>query len=117
MIGRYHECVDSKWMSLARAARRLTQHLDLLGQKTAATIEEIRREEPASAWDKRATIIGHIAKLTQRAQGQSTTRMRPSNGPPSSDQVLGLILLRRNKAIAPYPPTGLPLRVDARGKC
>src|SRR5262249_24085208 len=57
VIGQYDECVDSKWMSLARAARRLTQSVDLLRQKTAATIEEIRREEPASAWDKRATII------------------------------------------------------------
>jgi hypothetical protein len=55
-------------MSLACAARRLTQRLDLLGQKTAATIEKIRREKPASARDKRATIIGHIAKLTQSVQ-------------------------------------------------
>jgi len=32
-------------MSLVRTARHLTQRLDLLGQKSAAMIEEVRRQE------------------------------------------------------------------------
>ena len=62
VIGQYDEGVNSKWMALARAACCLTQRFDLLGQKSAATIEEIGRKEPARARHKRATIIGHVGR-------------------------------------------------------
>jgi hypothetical protein len=57
MIRQYDESVEVKWISFARAACRFTQRLDLVGQKSAAAIEEIGREEPASPRDKRATIV------------------------------------------------------------
>ena len=52
VVGQYDECVDAKWMPLARAAGRFTQRLDLVYEETAATIEQICREEPASSRDK-----------------------------------------------------------------
>jgi hypothetical protein len=39
VAGQYDECVDAKWMPLARAAGCLTQRLDLVYEETAATIE------------------------------------------------------------------------------
>jgi hypothetical protein len=41
--------------------RGLTQGFDLVGQKTAATIEEICREEPTSSGDECAMVIWHAA--------------------------------------------------------
>ena len=61
VVGQHDECVDMKWVLLTRAARSLAQGLDLVDQNAAATIKEICREEPASAGDKRATIIWHAA--------------------------------------------------------
>jgi hypothetical protein len=61
VVGQHDECVDMKWVLLTRAARSLAQGLNLVGQKTAATIEQICREEPASSGDKCATIIWHTA--------------------------------------------------------
>jgi len=61
VVGQYDECVDMEWVPLARAACGLTQGFDLVSQKTAATIKEICREEPASSRDKCATIIWHAA--------------------------------------------------------
>jgi hypothetical protein len=61
VVGQYDECVDVEWVPFACAARGLTQGFDLFGQKTAATIEEICREEPASSGDKCATVIWHTA--------------------------------------------------------
>jgi len=61
VVGQYDECVDVEWVPLARATRGLTQGFDLVGQKTAATIEEICCEEPASSRDKCATVIWHAA--------------------------------------------------------
>ena len=61
VVGQYDEGVDAKWMPLARAAGRLAQCRDLVDQESAATIEQICREEPASSRDKSATIIRHAA--------------------------------------------------------
>src|SRR5262249_2502578 len=61
VVGQYDECADVEWVPLACAARGLTQGFDLVGQKSAATIEEICREEPASSRDKRAPVIWHAA--------------------------------------------------------
>ena len=45
----------------ARARGAWPRGFDLVGQKTAATIEEICREESASSKEKGATIIWHAA--------------------------------------------------------
>jgi hypothetical protein len=61
VVGQHDECVDAKWMPLKGAAGRFTQSLDLVGKESAATIEQVCREEPASSRDKCATIIRHAA--------------------------------------------------------
>ena len=61
VVGQHDERVNAKWMPVKGAAGRFTQRLDLVGEETAATIEQVRREEPASSRDKCATIIGHTA--------------------------------------------------------
>jgi hypothetical protein len=95
MIRQYDECIDPKWMPLARTSRCLALGRDLFGQKSASTIEEIRREEPASARHECATIIRHACTLTgcpprgQTAQcasliapyGQIKTSARYKKGP------------------------------------
>ena len=69
MIRQHDESVDMKWISFARAACRFTQRLDLVGQESAAAMEEIGREEPAPRGDKRTTIIRHPRKLTDSERG------------------------------------------------
>src|SRR5262249_35451208 len=61
VVGQHDECVDVEWVPLARAARGLTQGLDVVGQKTAAPIEEISGKNPPPAGDKDSPIIGHAA--------------------------------------------------------
>jgi hypothetical protein len=53
----------SMWNGCRSRARRVASRRAaiLVGQKIAATIEEICREEPASPRDKCATIIRHAA--------------------------------------------------------
>ena len=103
VIGQYDECVYLKRMPLACAARRLAQRIDLGDQKPTATIEEVRREEPASARYERATIIWHTRTLTLGCTG----RHRPSLSVhrPNCRLWFSARLFpaeRRNKAIAPY---------------
>jgi hypothetical protein len=59
-------------MPLKGAAGRFTQRLDLVGEESAATIEQVRREEPASSRDKCTTIIGHAAGYQVPPAAQSS---------------------------------------------
>src|SRR5262245_62387371 len=77
MIRQHDESVDMKWMTLACAARRFAQRLDLVGQKRAAPIEQVGGEEPAASGDKRATIVGHTRRLTDSERG-AIKRLRPT---------------------------------------
>jgi len=72
VVWQYNECVDVERVSLTRAARGFTQGLDLVRQKTTATIEEICREEPACSGDKGTTIIWHAAGYQSREAAQSS---------------------------------------------
>jgi hypothetical protein len=66
MIRQYDERVHLKWMPLVRAPCCPAQRCDLLGQKIASTIEKICSEKPTSARHKRATIVRHAFRLTER---------------------------------------------------
>ena len=59
VIGQHHECVDGEWMTLASRGNGCAQGFDLIDEQGLATIQQIDREEPASAGNERATIIGH----------------------------------------------------------
>src|SRR5689334_21567507 len=113
MFRQHDESVDMKWMTLACAARRFAQRLDLVGQKRAAAIEQIGGEEPAASGDKRATIVRHTCKVADSERG-AIKRLRPTRM--AALGAITLLRLRlfkihfgcgispkgRNKVIAPY---------------
>ena len=62
MIRQYDHCIDREWMACLRMLRRHTQCVDVVGQKTAAPVEQVDGEEPASPGHEGAAIVGHDAQ-------------------------------------------------------
>ena len=57
MIGKYYECVDRKCAALAGRRNSFTQDLYMIDEQGSAAVQQIDREEPASARDKSSTIF------------------------------------------------------------
>jgi hypothetical protein len=59
MIGKYDECIDRKSAALTNRGDSVAQDLYVIDQQGSATVQQIDREEPASAGNERATIVRH----------------------------------------------------------
>jgi hypothetical protein len=64
MVGQDHERVDVEGVVPARLRNGIAQRIDPLGEQTAAAVEQIGGEEPASARDEGATVVGHGERLS-----------------------------------------------------
>ncbi len=67
MIGQHDHRVDRKVMARARRRYRLSQRRDMVDEQALPPLQQVDREEPASARNERATIIRHGRKIADDA--------------------------------------------------
>nr|WP_244562437.1 hypothetical protein [Bradyrhizobium lablabi] len=62
MIGQHDERVDRKGMALASSGDRIAKGRDMVDKQGLPPMQQVDREEPASARHECATIIRHEAQ-------------------------------------------------------
>jgi hypothetical protein len=62
MIGQHNECVNREDMVSPRISNRVAQDRDIIDKQMLPPIQQVDREEPASARHERTTIIRHEAE-------------------------------------------------------
>jgi hypothetical protein len=65
MVRKHDESVDIERVSPPRLAHGVPKRVDIVGEKTGATVKEIDGEEPAATGDKGATVVRHVATVAK----------------------------------------------------
>src|SRR5260370_18483665 len=70
MIGQDDECVDVEGMAMTCRGDRITQGRNMVDEQGLLPLQQVDREEEASARDECATIVGHVREnSTSNSQG------------------------------------------------